>query len=78
MPYMDQDTIRLLDEIEEGEVIEIVYSLGEDRQRMAIGEFDGYRKVIGGDWAVFRKNAFVGIKTIDIVSITRVPQAETA
>lgn len=70
MPYLDQQTIRLLDDAEEGDCIEIVYNLGE-RQRMAIGKYAGLKGGRGKDWQVMRDNG-VGIKTIDIVSISKV------
>lgn len=71
MPYLDQETIRLLDDVQPGWVIEIVYNLG-DRDRMAIGQFEKLDTEPGGDWAVYRANNSVGIKLIDVVSITRV------
>lgn len=73
MPYLDDETMRLLDDVEDGWVIEIIYNLGT-RERMAIGEFDRYGKEPFGDWAIYRKNSTVGIKLIDVVSITRVEQ----
>lgn len=72
MPYLDQDTIKLLDELEPNDCIEIVYNLG-DRERMAIGAYAGLKGGRGEDWQVMRANG-VGIKTIDIVSITKVDQ----
>lgn len=76
MPYLTQETIRLLDDVNEGETVEIHYTQ-EGRQRMAIGPYAGCDKTRGGDWAVFRKNAFVGIPLIDVDSIERVPQTTT-
>jgi hypothetical protein len=75
VPYLDQETIRNLDDTDEGECIEIIYNLGS-RERMAIGEYAGLQGGRGKDWQVMRTNG-VGIKLIDVVSITRVQPAGT-
>lgn len=78
MPYLDQDTIRLLDDVEPWWCIQIMY-LGQDGgERMAIGMFSHCDKDSMGDWCIYRKNAFVGIRLVDVISIERVGTKERA
>lgn len=72
MPNLDEDTIRLLDDVETDWCIQIVYLDEKNRERMAIGNFSHLDHDPFLGWLIFRQNCYVGIRLIDVVSIERV------
>lgn len=68
---LDQETIRLIDDVNDGDCIEIQYDAGE-RHRWTIGEFSHLDKDDHGEWCVFLRRRFVGVRLIDTVKIERV------
>lgn len=70
MPDLPQETIRLLDELSIGDTIEIVYQSG-DRERLAIGQYDGIGKDDFGIRTILRRGSRP-ILMDSVISVERV------
>jgi hypothetical protein len=70
---LDWDTIRLLDDVNEGDCIEIDYwDPDTGRQRWTIGSYSHVQKDSIGEWALFLKRRYLGIRMIDVMRIEKV------
>jgi hypothetical protein len=69
---LDWETQKLLDDVDAGDCVEVTYHDENERLRMAIGKFSRLEKDSIGEWALFLKNRWVGIRIIDVLRIERV------
>jgi hypothetical protein len=73
---MDDDTRRLIDDINFGDVLEIEYcGLSKKDVRVGVGVFEGFAKNEFGEWVIQRLNR-PDIAAFDIKSIRILPQVK--
>lgn len=73
-PNMPQDTINLIDDLNEGERIVVTYRVGGERETKAEGHYVRPEKNGAGEWCVAligRHDARFRIPTKLVVSVTR-------
>lgn len=69
---LDWETIRLLDDLNPGDSIGVDWYDEDGRARFAAGKYSHLNKDSVGEWCLFLRNRFVGIRMIDVVRIERV------